>query len=314
MKAFLLGALFALTPLALHAAQFDDVLLTARPEAPRPGERVTVTATLLGADTAGTVFTWLVNDEQVARGVGNNTLAVDAPKLGSTLSVRVLINGEDRSAPLTLRPAEVSLEWEGLTVSPPFYIGRPLMGGQGSVRILAVPNLVTTNGSAVPPQDINYSWRVNGSVLQKQSGYGVQSVVIKPPFYDDPFTVSVSAESRSGLRAVQSQTFLVASPDVVVYEISPLGGLLDTLAVTRDFQFTANEVTFMAYPLNTSQPANLEYQWTLSDTPIALNTGDPRLAVFRKTGSGTGAYTVGLNITSQTAFLDLVRKTFLLHF
>lgn len=306
---FLLAGLLLL-PFSAQAA--FDVVLSVAPESPQPYAPITVTATPIGFNATETPFTWLVNDDVVGSGYGIDTITLTAPALGETLSVRLLIRDEERARPLTIRPARVTIEWEGITEVPPAYVGRPLVGGQGAVRAVAIPEFIAQN-RRVPSSQINYTWRLNGSTLTKLSGYGRDRVIVEPPFYDTPFTLSVEAEG-GGVRAAYATRIRAVSPDIVIYEFSPLSGILSNRALGSDYFFSASEASFIAYGLHTSRPASLSYQWKLGGTPIELQTGDPRVAVFKKTGEGEGAYQVSVKLMNDDAFLDVFERSFLLHF
>lgn len=312
MRAVVLALLLS-APCMAFAAPVINVQLTTAPQNPEPESQIEVRATALGFDPTGSVFTWIVDDEQVAEGRGLTTLTTDTPKLGETRTVRLVVNGDERATPLVLKPARVTVEWEANTSRPPLYSGRPLLGGQGSIRAVAVPELVTSSGARIPAGQIRFTWKQNGNILSKQSGYGATSVTVSPPFYNRPFTLSVEAEA-GGLRAEHTVGIQAVPVDSVIYRTTPLMGELDYTAVTSDYEFTEQEVTFMAHPLHASQSDTLIYQWKLNNQPITVEGGDPRVAVFRKTGNGTGAYAVTIEMTNPASFLDRVVQSFLLHF
>lgn len=314
MKLILTAVLSLALPLVAFAAPLEGVLITTKPENPGPGAAVTVTATLLDGDKSGAVYSWLVDNELVYEAVGAHTFVVEAPALGKSRSVRVLVNGVEQNDPLILEPAQVTIEWEAAApVPPPFYIGRPLVAAQGQVRAHAVTELIRPNGTRVPSSEIKYTWRINGTALARNSGFGAESITTKPPFYDNPFILSVIAESRDGLRAESGAVIRPAAPDIVVYEVTPLGGLLNHKAIGNAYPFATDEVTFIAYPLNVSSPA-LDYEWSLNGATITNNSSDPRTAIFKKTGAGTGSHNIGVSFSNQSAFLDQLRYSFLLHF
>lgn len=301
-----------LAPIVAHAA-VSDVVLTAQPENPEPGAPVVITATPVGFSPQSTVFTWILNDEPVSTGLGVQTFRMNAPALGETSTVRLSINDEERAAPLMIRPGRVTIEWEGITAKPPFYTGRPLVGGQGALKAVAIQELLDESGRAVPAGSTLFTWRLNGAVLSKQSGYGANQIIVEPPFYDSPFTLSVEARG-GGMRATHGVTIRPAEPSMVIYESTPLAGVLFTNAVGQEFSLDTSEATFIAYPLHTSDSLSLQYQWKLNGGQISVGGTDPRIAVFKKTGEGTGVYKVSVGYTSERAFLDLFERSFLLHF
>lgn len=306
-----LVAVLLITPTTLFGAT-RDVVLTLSPEHPEPGALVRVTATTIGADRDQLYFTWLVDDEVVQEGRGRAALDVTAPELGDSLRVRLVADGAERSPSITIRPARVTLEWEAETSHPPFFIGRPLVGGQGTVRVEAIAEFIGPQGR-VPLSDIRFTWRMNGRAVSGASGYGADHLVTRTQFFNEPFTISVIAETRGGQRAAQSVTVDPVSLDFVVYEESPLGGSIPR-DITSAFPFVSSEVAFMVYPLYASRPESLTYSWSLNGAPVTLDTGDPRRAVFKKVSAGTGQFEIGVSLESAASFLDLAERTFLLHF
>jgi len=174
---------------------------------------------------------------------------------------------------------------------------------------------VRANGAAVGSADILYTWRINGTPQSRQSGYGKDTITVEPPFYNDAFTLSVTATSRDqSLHAAQGVSVAPQAPEFVIYELSPLAGLRDQRAVMGSYQFVTDEVAFKAYPLRVADPASVQAQWTLNGTPVQLDTGDQYLGVFRKTGGGSGSYTVGVSLSNAANFLERAAASFLLTF
>ncbi len=302
-------ALFLLLPVSVSATALDTVI-TATPKNPEPGARVELTASPRGYDPTLARFTWLVDDEEVASGIGRTTASLVAPALGEASVVRVIVNDEERASPLTIRPTRVTIEWEGIAERPPLYVGRPLFSGQGFVRAVAVPELVSSNGVPIPGNQIRYTWSQNGNRIRGPE-FGASSIVVEPIFYNRPFSLTVEA-TGGGLTAAHTVVLQAADPDIVVYEQSPLLGLLDHRAVEGTYDFAASEVSFIAHALHTT--SGLTYRWSLNGEPIIIAEGDPRVAVFKKTGAGAGAYTVGIEVGNPSSFLEEVRRAFLLQF
>ncbi len=314
MKKLILFALFLL-PLAVSAASFNGVVVTAAPENPRPGDRVTLTATLLDSQP-GNVYTWEQDGTRVAEGVDAKTYSLDAPPAGHSTQIDVAVtNGAVvvGTGSITLRPSEVTIEWEGLGATPPFYVGKPLMTSQGQLRATAVTALTTARG-IVSTTNILFTWKVNGSVLQQNSGFGKNTAVVTPPFYDDAFSLGVTATARDGSLTAESTVYIQpVAPQAVVYEVTPLGGVEDGRAVVSSYPFALDEVSFLAYPLY-ADANNLTFTWSLDGAPVTVDTGNPRLAVFKKTGSGSGSHSIGVSYENPTKFLTRAAGSFLLTF
>jgi hypothetical protein len=314
MRALLLLAL--LLPSTALAA-FDGVLLTTSPTYPRPNEQVTITASAIGVG-ANQFYVWEEDGVRVQSGVNAKEYVAVAPEAGEskTVSVSVVAGGRTVASGTTvLAPAEVRIEWEGTGARPPFYTGRPLFTAHGTMRATTITNFVLPSGTRVPQSQILYTWSVDGVRDDTQSGFGRTTVVVEPPFYDRPFSVSVVASTRD--ETLSATDVVLGTPrgaDLVVYETTPLGGLLDHRAIDRRiFPFTESEVSFIAFPLHTL-PENGTYAWTLNGEAVELDTGNPRLAVFKKVAQGAGEFEVGVAYNGLSGFLDEVGTAFLLSF
>lgn len=286
-----------------------DLLLSASPEAPRPAETVTVSATVRGNPEAQ-LFSWTIDDTEVARGYGVTKLEVVMPDLGDSVTVRVAINDEELASSIVLRPQRVTIEWEGDSLRPPTYSGRPTFTAQGIVRLYAIAEVINPRGERIVENDIRYVWSVNGGRL-RESGYGQSSITITPPFFNRPFTVSVRAESRSGLVGRDEIELQAQKPRVTVYELSPLLGILSQKTVSETATFSQPEVTFIAYPSTTA--AGYGYTWSLNSETVEVAGDDPRIITFRKTGEGAGIYQIGFRAESGLPF-DTFVTSFLLNF
>ena len=318
MNKYLLLLLLAIAPFASNAAGFNGILLSASPENPAPGSRVEISASLIGGSGYANDLVWTVDGRAVTEGVGNNVLTITAPKLGGSVEVIATAVDSGRivaSGTLTIRPSEVTIEWEGDGMTTLVPQTRPLLTGHGSVRALAISSLVTASGARVPDRDVLYTWKVNGKIQAGASAYGKNTITASPTFFSDRFVLSVSAKSRDG--ALEAESGMVVTPrpaQVVIYETSPLGGLDDANAIVGVYPFTEDEVSFMALPLNISRKEQFDLAWSLNGQPVQTDTGDTRLAVFKKTASGHGQYTVGVTYKSVNNFLDRAVHSFLLNF
>jgi len=119
------------TPLALaQIPQLGNQLqLDVRPQAPRPGDTVSITAQSFSADVNRSNFTWSVNGKVIKRGLGENKIEFRTGEAGSVSVVRVIVETPTLgtlSSELTLRPARVNLIWEADSYTPPFYQGKAL--------------------------------------------------------------------------------------------------------------------------------------------------------------------------------------------
>ena len=306
----------SLVPGFVFGAQISPVSITTEPESPRPGQELTLTASLFDENPLAVEFVWTKDGEIFAEGPGVQRAITQAPAVGKqvTIAVTILKNGAIiGSDELRLAPASVTLEWEAQTNTPPLYKGRPLMSPHAFMSAYAVSEFVGGTGARISENDILYTWRVNGSVVTRASGYGRNSAIFESPFYDSPFTVEVRAISRDGtLSASQLETIQPVRPSAVVYPTSPLRGTELWSPVITAYPFQSDEVSFIAYPLFTSRSGPLQTVWELDGVPLESVGADPRVSVFRKTGPGTGSFRVGVSVSSENNFLEQIRRGFLL--
>ena len=313
-----LAAIILSLPFSAFAAQtFSGLVLSAKPEIARPGDRVLITATTVDRDAYALSYTWKVDGTVVADEVGRTSLSVTAPQAGDSTVISVEAwDGAHKYATeeFVIRPASLFLEWEAKSAMPPFYIGKPLVGPQGSIVVSAVPLFIRENGSRVSPQDVIFEWRIDGKLYDRPM-LGKSSAEVALPFFNRPFVVRASASTRDGSLRADGETLIVpAQPDIVIYETSPLGGIIDQDAVGTEHTLKAEEVTLTAYPLYTTNTSNLQFAWRLNGQLVESDTESPRTVTFRKTGEGQGNYTVQTAFTNSTLFLERAARSFLLQF
>ncbi len=312
---FFIFWIFASLPLPVAAT---GILLSTSPEVPRDGDTVAVIATPVGDSPTLVEFIWTVDGADVASGYGVQRITTRAPALGESTLVEVTVRTGNTligSNTIDITPARVTLEWESNGLLPPGYNGRPLLGGQGAVRFLAVTEFVRRNGSRVPESDLVYTWKVNGKVRASESGYGKNVFFTEPPFFNNTFNVEVLVASRdTTLRATAGTVIRPVSPQVLVYETAPLSGPKLWRAITDSHEFIEEEVSFIAFPTYAGPALGSDIAWELNGKPLEFETTNTRTTVFKKTGSGSGSYRVRAAFENPFKFLDFGEQSFLLHF
>jgi hypothetical protein len=282
------------------------------PEFPRPGDAVTLTASVVG-DSGIYDYVWLADDVTIAEGAGLTKATVKAGVAGSITYINLTIvdarGTTQGSRDFILRPAEVDLVWEAKSYVPPLYQGRPLPNQDSRVSVQAIPHLIATNGTPLRAAQLSYLWSVNGKPASG-SGYGQSSVTVQPPYFDEPFTVSVRAQTVDGLFAGENSVIIApVKPLIVIYEDRPLGGPVFNGGVRSATGLSGDEVTYRAYPVYVQDPAALTYRWTLNRTPIERTT-DPRATTFRKTNDTTGSFVVGFDFSNPRRVFENAARSF----
>lgn len=316
VRRFLAIALLSM-PLTASAALLPTFVaplsIEAVPDAPRPGATVYLTAVNYSAHVGDTTYVWTVNGKVVDQGLGRNKIVVTMGAVGSVTDVMVTATEgtTDRgTATLTLTPAGVDLLWEGATYVPPLSGILPLPNGSSRVTVVAVPEIPgVTAGGAV------YTWRVNDAQTVALSGRGQSVFTLSPPRFSNPFSVSVEVTSPDGsIRATRSVVIDPVDPSVVIYEIAPLIGTRFDRAIEGDFRLS-DEATFEAFPLYVSLASAKDPTatggWTVNGAPSDSTT---REITVRKTGNGSGQYSLGFFFKSAVDMFSNGDSTFTVSF
>lgn len=305
------SALSAVVP----TASFRPVI-SANPSYQIPGASVTLTA-IAKVPRGEVTYTWTVDDVEVARGVDIDKITVTAGVGGSTKVVRVFLVdtlGTEGEALYLIRPGSVDIVWEGNTYIPPLYAGKALPTGDSMIHIQAIPHIEIGTGR-VPKNSLVYAWEVEGQKLESASGFGKSILRIKPTKFKYQTRVSVTASTPDGtIGARASATIPLYNPTVVIYEEKPLSGTWYTQATPAMTALSADEVAFRAIPYFVVDPKNVSFVWTLSGKPFEIDTPDRSIAVFRKTGEGTGEYPVGVTIEKRDSLFERASSKFVLSF
>lgn len=315
-NALFIATVLLVTPVTSLAA-FSGLVLSQSPEIARPGEDVTVRATVVDRAPASLEYLWSVDGELKKRSVGDPTFTTPTPQVGGAISISVEVRDRGMvyaEESLIVRPGGVHLEWEARGSVPPFYIGRSLLAPHTRLVVTAIPNIVTSDGKLIPKKDLLFGWKVNGAI-QSPVGSGTEQLSFTLPVLSKPQVITATVETRDGaLRAENSVFVPVVAPRLVVYEVSPLGGLLDRSAVRETYSFRETEVTLRAYPLYVVNPDESVVSWSLNGGALSAPEEDPYTITFRKTEEGEGSYEVRLGIQGVARFLERASYAFLLQF
>ncbi|MFQ5540638.1 MAG: hypothetical protein ACE5F4_00065 [Candidatus Paceibacteria bacterium] len=314
-----LAILLVLSPVSALAVEIPvlETALTLRviPANPAPGSTVTVRAENVSA-AGGAMFVWRVNGAVVDQGVGVEAITAGVGNAGSATTVSVSVSGNGVSAEdsVTIRPASVDIVWEGDTYVPPWYLGRPLMNGSGTATFTAVPEIIQ-GGVRVPPANLVYSWYVNHSATPEHFGYGLRTITLTTPQFENPFTVSVVVETTDGaVRAENNVTVEPVRPVIAVYERAPLFGLRTERGVGDEVRLAEDEITFVAHPFFVNDLSGPDYAWSIDGNPVEETGRTVRELTLRREGEGGGRFYVAFALEHAQLLFERATQNFLLTF
>lgn len=309
-------------PFAVSANIFpvlDDPLeLELIPAVPKPGEVVRIHARLFTENPSGATYVWRVNGQVVDQGVGRTAITRTAGGLGSTTIVElsVSMNGAViAEESVAIRPAGVDILWEADTARIPLIPHLPRPNGDSRITAVAVPHIVRASGARIAASDLVYTWRVNRSSTPARSGYGLQTLTLRAPQFENPFSITVAVSTREGdIRAEETIVIRPERPSVLFYEQAPLLGLRLDRAIRDSFVMQGEEVTVGAFPLSMNDDGFSLYRWSANRTDVAPSEDDPRTITFRRTGEGRGFFTIEFSAEGFQTLFERARASFLLTF
>jgi hypothetical protein len=252
-------------------------------------------------DLADSDVEWTVNGTAAGSG---QSIRVKMGALGTQTSISVAVSGNsgNDSAQLSLVPTSIDLLWEADSYVPPFYEGRALPSSGSMIRVLAIPHFVGSNGP-VPASEIDFTWKLNNAVDEAQSGIGESSAVFPAAVLYDSDTIVVDAQTPDGsISGEATISIRTGDPVLVLYEDSPLFGIMYHLALGQSSAAGESETSFAAVPYfasaaSANDPA-LAYDWTVNGSAVATDPQDPSEITVNAQSAGVAQ--LGLIVTKPS--------------
>ena len=318
------GLLLLISPLISFGQSTLDsgfLELSLNPGNPEPLQLITVTLKSLSYDLDRSKITWLVNGSEKKTDIGLKEFSVTAGKSGQKTTVRARVETPTdgtKQIETTFVPAVVDLIYEALTYTPPFYHGKALNPNQGTVIVVALPELVRTTGEKVPTKNIVYTWRKDGKVVQAASGLGKNSFTFSGSVPIRDAEISVTAAALEGeLSATKQVRITNVTPKIIFYENSPLYGLMFNRAITNTVKLVETELSVVALPyfftVSSAASKNLNYVWSLNGQEVANQ--DPKNSfTVRLEKAGVGVADIGLKINNTAQIFQFTDNHYNINF
>ncbi len=243
------------------------------PEAPSPGEEVTISleSFLYNLDTQN--ITWYINSKQVKEGIGATTLQVTAPGEGASAEVSAQA-GNLPIVSVTLHPIFIDLLWEAQTITPPWYKGRALPTDGSYIKAVAKLN---PNNNV--PKPLQFKW-YKGTKLIKQSAQADANILItKAPQTYRSYILSVDvSDAKGNLLGRAGSNIQLTNPELILYRNNPLLGVLYNTALQASsiLDIQESEPSFTAVPFYLTLPSEeqLKYTWNIPGVKYTRDTAD----------------------------------------
>ena len=199
----------------------------------------------------------------------------------------------------------VDLLWQGDGYVPPFYKGRVMWSQQSKITLLAIPQDLGN------PADLNYKWVQNGTVLGSLSGVGKNTLTLSDTILSKSQTIRVEIVSEENEALAQAFTTLTpVAPTLLVYENSPLYGLLSYRDLSGTYNLKEPEVTFEVIPLFFSASdrfsSDLKYIWKTNNQEVE----EKSFVIYRAPENSRGSSSVSINVNHKNKILQTANKRF----
>lgn len=242
------------------------------PQHPKAHEEVTATLRGTRFDLSTATISWFVDDELESFGVAQRSFVFGTGAAGSQSRIRFVVetpSGFQITREVAIRPTTILLHWEADTYTPKLYRGRAGVTAGASVRVVALPDFIRTDGTSIDPDLLIYQWKSGQRNLTEHSGLGRRTITIPVHNSVREGTVSVEISSQDGLlRGFQEITIPVVDPFVRIYTYSPLRGIVYNTSVSGAFSMTQDEMALIAEPfffsVNSREANLLSYVWNVN--------------------------------------------------
>jgi len=326
MRTFLYSGLFFALLFSFTATSSAQILpsispvnITLTPKYPQPGQQVTATVTSNSENVSAATILWVLDDTIEQQEIGGVSFTLDVGDVGTSQTLSVLVrrsNGEIFTAKTIINPSEVTLLWEADTYTPPFYKGRSLFSSGSRVRAEAIVNFISSDGTAYSPEQLNYVWRKDNTVLGSQSGSGSSSLITAGPKFLGEYILSVEVTSPDGMQISRSSVQITTTdPIILLYERDPLTGIQYHNAIGIDHIFTGSsqfQVQASPYYMDAQSENDnaLGYSWSINNESVfGLENAPSVLSVQLETDEKIDT-TISVNIVHSRHLLQVGEGTF----
>lgn len=296
----------------------DQISSVVSPENPGPEQLTNISLSTYSFDINSAEITWKVNGKEIRKGLGIKNFGVVTGKAGTVTTVSVTIDPKDRpiiTKTFTFKPGEVDLLWQSDVYTHPFYRGKKLYTPESNLTFVAMPR--NTNGIINPASTV-FNWRVNGNNQADKSGFGKSSYSFEGPIILRPVEVEVEAYTPSKNAgnpkevATAEITIQPKSSGVLLYENSPLYGVLFNRALRGNLNLDKEEMGISAYPYFQTienKNVNVDYLWIVDTYPVDISPTQNTITL-RRVQADSGRSTVAVRSQNPLKILQTA-QTFL---
>lgn len=301
-----------LRPLGDNAGS-NNIIVTTDPTYPGANQFVKVNLESYAIDLNRSTISWFVNGQLEKEASGDKTLTFKTGPIGSNTNILILIKDNKEQTyqqTININPAEVDLVWEGQSYTPPFYKGKAIYPLQGTVKIVAIPNLVV-GGNQEPAKNLVYTWSVDGDAISQASGLGKNSMTYTGGTLPNNVKISVEVSTLDKkFNASRSISLSPQLPQLLFYENNPIYGVMYNKALSSNTALSQSEISLVGIPYfigaKERSGNNLKYEWRQNGN-IVSNSNKSTLS-FKQDKGQEGVSFIGLQVSNPEKMFQMAEN------
>ena len=299
----------------------DPITISTNPEAPAPGQSVTVSAQSLTADLNKSDISWSVNGRFASSGFGLKSLNLNLPFGNQAILIEVTVKsttGETFYAKKTISPKRLILITEAVDSYVPYwYGGKAEVANAGRFRVYAYAEIYS-GSKRLQPSELLYKWSVRDEPLGDSSGVGRDTLTYKllDEYGDDvPVSVTVSPVS-SDEEVTETTNIKPKNPELLAYLGNEYGDVsnLNTIKNNQTIKNKTFSVVLEPFFFSTDsyKQKNLEYSWYVNNNP---DTGSSNyVKFFRLAENATGTAIIDVSVKHLTRLFQEAKNRISINF
>jgi hypothetical protein len=321
----IIALLFIFSPtfcLGQVSSAADFVNISINPANPSPNQQVQLSVKSLSLDLDRAKITWYINGVEKKTEIGSKDYFLQAGVAGKTITVGVLIQATDGTVVKKesfFVPAGIDLLFEAISYTPPFYKGKTLNPKQGTVVVVAFPEVFDSTGKKFATNELIYNWRKDGLVQADASGLGKNYFVFSGTIPARDAEISVTASSLDKKMTAENTIVITnVTPHIAFYEDNPVYGIMFNRAIKNSVKMISDEFKVKAFPyfmsVSYSQSPDLNYNWTINGRTSPNLDTDKSAMLFRQESAGAGTANIDLKIENVSRIFQFMNNSFTINF
>ena len=286
----------------------DPVTITTSPEAPAPGQTVTLSASSLTANLDKSDISWSVNGQLVSSAFGQKSININLPFGNQVITIELLVKtteGEKFYAKKTINPSRVILITEaGDSYVPYWYSGKAEVARAGKFKVFAYTEIYSGN-KRLQPSELVYKWSVRDEPALESSGVGKSTLNYKlQDEYGDNVPVSVTISPINNDAEYSANTEITPkNPEVYFYLGDEAGNIINQNSIVNNQTVKSRIFSIISEPFFFStdylKTKNLEYSWSINGEEQQGLDRSSKLFKLPEGASGTASVDLSIRHVSR---------------